>query len=106
MKTDKDYKKFIKSLMKYNDKNNNYFTSKQIPQIFDGWTDLEFNKIHHGIGKGCCTYMGPNPGYQINVAHCNSIAHKFNESRKTTIRIWLAVIAVILGLIALYFRLQ
>lgn len=92
MKLNKDYKKFIKSLLKYADKNQPYFTEQQIPEIFKGLTILEFNKIHLGIGRGCCTYLGEKPGYQINIAHCDSIASKFKESKKTTIRIWLSVL--------------
>lgn len=103
MKLNKDYKKFTKSLLKYAYKNQPYFTEQQIPEIFKGWTILEFNKIYLGIGRGCCTYLGPKPGYQINVAYCDSIASKFKESRKTTIRIVLVIIGILIGI---YFNLS
>lgn len=103
MKLNKDYKKFIKSLLKHADKNQPYFTEQQIPEIFKGWTILEFNKIHLGIGRGCCLYLGQKPGYQINVSYCDSIASKFKESRKTTIRIALVIIGILIGI---YFNLS
>lgn len=92
MSQNKMYKKFIKDLLKYSESHSSYFTKQQIPNVFKGWTDTEFNKIHQNIGKGCCTYLGDKPGYQINVNYCNDINHKFKESRKTTIRIWLTVL--------------
>ena len=79
MKINTQYKKFVKSLLKYADNKNSfpvYFKPEEIPSIFKGWTELEFNKIHHGIGKGCCTYLPPT-GYKINIDYCNSINSKF-----------------------------
>lgn len=94
MKLNKDYKKFVKSLLKYADSCQSspcYFQSIQIPEIFKGWTALEFDKIHFGIGKGCCLYLPPT-GYKVNIDYCNSINDKFKSSMKTTIRIWLSIL--------------
>lgn len=101
----KMYKKFIKDLLKHSETHNAYFTEQQIPNVFKGWSDVEFQKIHQNIGSGCCTFLGEKPGYRINVNYCNDIYHKFNESRKTTIRIWLTIIAVLIGAVGLYFKL-
>jgi len=100
-KTDKMFRKFVKALLKYaeNDKHfNPDFTVDQIPEIFTGWTELEFNIIHHGAGIGCCTCIGPGR-YKVNVGHCNTLKSKFTDSDRTKWRLWVAIISVIIGII-------
>ena len=72
------------------------FTTEEIPKIFNGWNQLNFNLVHHGTGKGCCTPIGPDR-WQINIAHCKSIQSKFNAHRYRIWMLWLAI----LGLIAI-----
>lgn len=96
MKTNKKLKIFIKSLIKYADEKNSFsvhFKPEEIPIIFKGFSESDFNKIYHGIGKGCCTYL-PLTGYQINIDHCHLINNRFIESRKSTIRIILIALGV------------
>jgi len=100
-KIDKQLKYFVKALLKYAEKDNQHFnpgfSTEQIPAIFKGWTELQFNKIHYGTGAGCCIYIGPDR-YSININHCHNLQSKFNESRRSVLRLWLAAIGIIIAI--------
>jgi hypothetical protein len=85
-------------LLKYAEKDEHHFnpgfTTEQIPTIFKGWTELEFNKVHHDAGAGCCIYIGPD-SYKINVAHCNELQGKFRDSNQKKWRLIIAIAAII-----------
>jgi len=111
-KTDKQLRYFVNALLKYAEKDGHFnsgFTMAQIPEIFMGWTELEFNNVHHGVGIGCCTCIGPDR-YQINQAHCHNLQSKFKESRRSVIRLWLIaisiIVAIILGLLQVWNQYQ
>jgi hypothetical protein len=99
-KTDKQLRIFVKALLKYAEKDghiNPGFTKAQIPTIFKGWDELQFNRIHHGTGAGCCVYIGPDR-YSININHCHSLQSKLNESRRSVIRLLLTEIGIIVAI--------
>lgn len=92
-KTNKQLRYFVKSLLKYAEKDEHFnpnFTTEQIPAIFKGWDAGQFNKIYHGAGAGCCIYIGPDR-YSINEAHCLSIKNKFIDSSRIK---WMLIIAI------------
>lgn len=97
-KIDKQLKYFVKALLKYAEKDEHHFnpgfTTEQIPTIFKGWGELEFNKVHHDAGRGCCNFIGPDR-YSINVAHCNELQGKFRDSNRTKWRLIIAIAAII-----------
>lgn len=100
-KTDKQLRYFVNALLKYAEKDghsNPGFTTEQIPEIFKGWTKLEFNIAHHGAGVGCCTCIGPDR-YQINKAHCVSLKNRFKDSYRTKWRLIISIIALAIMLI-------
>ena len=103
-KIDKQLKYFVKALLKYAEKDDQHFgpgfTTEQIPIIFKRWGELEFNKVHHDAGAGCCIFMGPD-SYKINVAHCNELHKKFGDSNKTKWRLIISVILLVLAIIGL-----
>jgi len=95
-KTDKQLKYFVKALLKYAENDMHFnpgFTIEQIPTIFKGWHELEFNKVHHGAGVGCCNYIVPDR-YQINVTHCNELQGKFRDNNRTKWRLIIAIAAI------------
>ena len=96
-KTDRDLRKFVTALLKYTDKRTEFhteFTADEIPKVFKGWNQLNFNLIHHGAGVGCCINVGPDR-WRIEIAHCRLLQGKFNENRHKTWILWLAIIASI-----------
>ena len=100
-KIDKQLRYFVKALLKYAEKDghiNPGFTTEQIPSIFKGWSELEFSKVHHGAGAGCCIYIGPDQ-YSINVHHCNELNSKLRDSNRTKWRLRIAAIALAVALI-------
>ena len=103
-KIDKQLKYFVKALLKYAEKEDQHFgpdfTTEQIPIIFKGWTELEFNKVHHDAGKGCCIFMGPDR-YSINVAHCNELRGEFTDNNRTKWRLIISAILLVLAIIGL-----
>ena len=98
-KTDRDVRKFVTALLKYADNRAEFpteFTAKEISEIFSDWTERDFNLVHHGAGKGCCTPIGPDR-WRINIDHCKSLQSKFNARCYKIWMLWLAI----LGLIAI-----
>ena len=96
-KTDKQLRYFVKSLLKYAERDEHFnppFMTEQIPTIFKGWDELQFNKIYHGAGAGCCIYIGPDR-YSINVNHCNTLQNKFTDSNRTKWKLIFTVAAFI-----------
>ena len=96
-KTDRMLRKYVTVLLKYAESGkvfNPGFTSQEKPKIFSGWTEADFNIIHHGAGSGCCTCIGPDR-YQINVGHCNTLKAKFKDSDRTKWRLIVAIIGLI-----------
>ena len=76
---DKKLYKYVTDLLKYSENsgvfNPNFYTH-EIPEIFCGWSEIDFNMVHHGAGEGCCTIIGAGR-YKINIAHCNKILREF-----------------------------
>ncbi len=78
---DKNLRKYITDLLKYSENSgvfNPDFTTQEIPKIFSGWGEDEFNRVHHGIGEGCCTIIGAGR-YKINIAHCNRLQNEITR---------------------------
>jgi hypothetical protein len=101
IKTDKMLRKYVTALLKYYEDSkvfNPDFTAQEIPKIFNGWAEIDFNMVHHGAGIGCCTCIGPGR-YQINVGHCNALQTKFTDSDRTKWRLIVAIIALTIMLI-------
>lgn len=102
-KTDKMFRKYVTALLKYSEDSkvfNPDFTVQQIPQIFQDWTELDFNMVHHGAGAGCCTNIGPER-YKINIDHCNGLQSKFKDSDRTKWILIFSVGTIIITLISL-----
>ena len=93
-KIDRDLRKFVTALLKRTEKPPSTFIREEIPKIFSGWTDIDFNFIHNGIGKGCCIPIGPDQWY-IDRTHCSSLQDRFKERRHKTWILWIAIIALI-----------
>ncbi len=96
-KTDRSLRKFVTALLKYAENGtvfNPDFTREEIPEIFSGWTDLDFNLVHHGAGEGCCICIGPDR-WRIDIAHCKSLQGKFKERRHKTWILLLTILALI-----------
>ena len=92
-KTDRDLRKFVTALLKYADKRTEFpteFTADEIPKIFKGWTQIDFNIVSHGAGEGCCSLMGPDR-WRINIAHCRSLQRTFTTSR---LNVWILCVAI------------
>jgi hypothetical protein len=80
----KKLRKYVTDLLKYSENsgvfNPNFYTH-QIPEIFSGWSEIEFNMVHHGVGEGCCTIIGAGR-YKINISHCNRLHNEFMKEEK------------------------
>jgi hypothetical protein len=99
-KTDKQLRKFVFALMKYAEQQKEFnpgFTKEQIPQIFKGWDELQFNMVRFGAGIGCCGYIAPDQ-YSINIAHCNELKNRLRDSRRVKWRLIVAVAALVIAL--------
>jgi hypothetical protein len=102
-KTEKMLRKYVAALLKYSEDSavfNPDFTVQQIPKIFIGWGEIDFNMVHNGAGSGCCTCIGPER-YKINIEHCNKLKNKFKESDRTKWRFIVSIGAIIISLISL-----
>ena len=96
-KIDRDLRKFVTALLKHADNSTEFpieFTAKEISEIFRGWTERDFNLVHHGAGEGCCLPMVPDR-WRINIAHCKSLQRTFNASRLNTCILCVAILALI-----------
>jgi hypothetical protein len=96
-KTDKQLQHFVKSLLKYIEKDKDFnpgFTTEQIPKIFKGWTEAEFNAVHHGAGLGCCGYVGQGQ-YHINIIRCHELHNKIKDSSRSKWKLIIATAAII-----------
>jgi hypothetical protein len=105
MKTDQMLRKYVAALLKYAEGSkvfNPCFTVQQIPEIFNSWTEGDFNIVHHGAGIGCCTCIGPGR-YQVNVGQCNALQSKFTDSDRAKWRLVAAIVAILIGLIGAIF---
>lgn len=83
-KTNKMLHKYVADLLKYSENSgvfNPCFYTHEIPEIFSGWSETEFNIVHHGVGEGCCTIIGAGR-YKINIAHCNRLHNEFIKEEK------------------------
>lgn len=80
--------------MKYTEKQKEFnpvFTKEQIPDIFKGWDEAQFNAVRWSIGVGCCGYYHPDK-YSINVAFCNDLRNKIRSGDRKK---WMLIIALI-----------
>ncbi len=96
-KTDRDLRKFVTALLKYADNRTEFpieFTTDQISKTFNGWTEKDFNIIHHGAGEGCCFPIGPDR-WRIKIAHCRSLQETFSISRRSKMILLIAILALI-----------
>lgn len=94
-------RKFVKALLEYSEDSeffNPDFTVQEIPKIFNGWAEIDFNMVHHGAGAGCCVCIGPER-YKINIEHCNNLQNKFKDSDRTKWRLVVAIAAIIFTII-------